>query len=340
MPHSVLIQPGGQQFELADDTTILQGALDAGLTLPYGCRDGACGSCKGRILEGTVDHGKASATALTEAERAAGLALFCCAKANGPLTIECHQVASTDDFPVRKLPCRVLRLERAADDVMVVEVKLPATERFGFRAGQYIDFLLPGNRRRSFSIANAPQDAQSLELHIRRVPGGQFTTHVFETMKEKDILRFEGPLGSFYLREDSDRPIILLAGGTGFAPIKGLIEYALKIGSTRPMSLYWGSRDKAGLYMDQLARTWQSQMSGFDYVPVLSEEGPAQGWSGRTGLVHQAVMQDRPDLSGVQVYACGAPAMIDAARRDFAACGLPDTQFFADAFTYASDPAA
>ncbi len=335
MPHSVHIQPGGQHFELPDDTTILAGALDAGLTLPYGCRDGACGSCKGRVLAGEVDHGKASLTALTDDERAAGMTLFCCATARSDLTIECHQVASADDFPVKKLPCRVQRLERVADDVMIVEVKLPATEHFQFHAGQYIDFLLSGNRRRSFSIANAPQDATHLELHVRRVPDGEFTGHVFESMKEKDILRFEGPLGSFYLREASDRPIILLAGGTGFAPIKGLVEYALKVGSDRPMTLYWGSRNKAGLYMDQLARNWQSEAPGFRYVPVLSDEP----WDGRTGLVHQAVMEDFPDLSGHQVYACGAPAMIDAARRDFAGRGLPDDQFFADAFTYASDPA-
>ncbi|MCB1886195.1 MAG: CDP-6-deoxy-delta-3,4-glucoseen reductase [Rhodocyclaceae bacterium] len=335
MPHSVLIQPGGQHFELADDTTILAGALDAGLTLPYGCRDGACGSCKGRVLAGEVDHGRASITALSEDERAAGMALFCCATARSDVTIECHQVVSADDFPVKKLPCRVQRMEKLADDVMLIEVKLPATEQFRFRAGQYIDFLLAGNRRRSFSIANAPQDATHLELHIRRVPDGTFTRHVFETMKEKEILRFEGPLGSFYLREAPDRPIILLAGGTGFAPIKGLVEYALKVGIERPMTLYWGSRNKAGLYMDQLARNWESEMPGFRYVPVLSDEA----WGERTGLVHQAVMDDHPDLSGHQVYACGAPAMIDAARRDFASCGLPDDQFFADAFTYASDPA-
>ena len=340
MSHTVKIQPAGLQFSLADDVTILQGALDAGYVLPYGCRDGACGSCKGRVLAGEIDHGKASATALPDDERAAGMALFCCAHAHTDLVIECHQVGSADDFPVKKLPCRVQRLERAADDVMIVEVKLPATETFGFRAGQYIDFLLPGNRRRSFSIANAPQDAQHLELHIRLVPDGQFTRHVFDGMKVKDILRFEGPLGSFYLREDSTRPILLLAGGTGFAPIKGLVEYALKIGLDRPMKLYWGSRDKAGLYMDRLARGWQSELPGFDYVPVVSDQGPADGWDGRTGLVHQAVMQDLPDLSGWQVYACGAPAMIDAARRDFVGqCGLPQDHFFADSFTYAADPA-
>ena len=340
MSHTVKIQPAGLQFSLADDVTILQGALDAGYVLPYGCRDGACGSCKGRVLAGEIDHGKASATALPDDERAAGMALFCCAHAHTDLVIECHQVGSADDFPVKKLPCRVQRLERAADDVMIVEVKLPATETFGFRAGQYIDFLLPGNRRRSFSIANAPQDAQHLELHVRLVPDGQFTRHVFDGMKVKDILRFEGPLGSFYLREDSTRPILLLAGGTGFAPIKGLVEYALKIGLDRPMKLYWGSRDKAGLYMDRLARGWQSELPDFDYVPVVSDQGPADGWDGRTGLVHQAVMQDLPDLSGWQVYACGAPAMIDAARRDFVGqCGLSQDHFFADSFTYAADPA-
>ena len=340
MPHTVRIQPGGQQFELSEDDTILQGALNAGYLLPYGCRDGACGSCKGRVLEGAVDHGKADANALTPEERAQGFALMCCAKATGDLTIECRQVGSANDFPIKKLPCRVQRLERAADDVMVVEVKLPASEQFQFRAGQYIDFLLSGNRRRSFSIANAPQEADCLELHVRLVPDGNFTRHVFENMKLKDILRFEGPLGSFYLREDSQRPIVLVAGGTGFAPIKGLVEYALKVGLERPMSLYWGARDEAGLYMNSLARSWTEMLPGFRYVPVLSEAGREQGWSGRTGFVHRAVMADHPDLSGHDVYVCGAPVMVDAARADFSRfCAMPEEHFFADSFIYASDPA-
>lgn len=177
-----------------------------------------------------------------------------------------------------------------------------------------------------------------MELHVRQVPGGAFTEHVFNGMKERDILRFEGPLGSFGLHEDSQAPIVLLAGGTGFAPIKSIVEHAIHTGLTRPMTLYWGSRNRAGLYMDELARSWEQYLPGFRYVPVLSEAGAADDWHGRTGLVHRAVVEDLPDLSAHEVYACGSPAMIDAARSELTAqCGLPQDAFFADAFTFATD---
>jgi CDP-4-dehydro-6-deoxyglucose reductase len=337
MPFKISLQPGGQEFEAAADQTILDAALEAGLLLPYGCRDGACGACKGQVLSGTVDYGALSATALTDADRAAGRALFCRAMARSDLVLEARSVTRAGDIPVKKLPCRVQKLERLADDVMVLEVKLPASEQFQFRAGQYIDFLLADGRRRSFSIANAPHEAAHLELHIRLIPGGHFTTHVFEAMKERDILRFEGPLGSFFLREESDKPIVLLAGGTGFAPIKSIVEHAMHIGLARPMVLYWGARTRAGLYMDEMARGWTQTLPRFRYIPVLSDAGGDDSWDGRTGLVHQAVIEDLPDLSGHEVYACGAPAMIEAARADFIArCGLPETAFFADSFTYSN----
>jgi CDP-4-dehydro-6-deoxyglucose reductase len=234
MTHRISLQPGDHQFEAGDDQTVLEAALGAGLLLPHGCRDGACGACKGRVLEGSVDHGRHAAGALTAAERAEGMALFCCAKPLTDLIVRARTVSRADEIPVRKLPCRVQKLQRLADDVMVVDLKLPASENFTFRAGQYIDILLADGQRRSFSIANAPHDGGHLELHVRRIDGGRFTGHVFEAMKEKEILRFEGPLGSFFLREDSQRPIVMVAGGTGFAPIKGIVEHAIHIGLTAP----------------------------------------------------------------------------------------------------------
>ena len=339
MPFQISLEPGGQSFTAAEDQTVLEAALAAGLLLPYGCRDGACGACKGKVISGDVDIGNVSAGALSDAERATGLALFCRARPRSDLVIEVRDVRRAGDIPAKKLPCRVQRLRRVADDVMIVEAKLPASETFRFRAGQYIDILLADGRRRSFSIANAPDGAEHLELHVRLVPGGKFTEHVFATMKERDILRFEGPLGTFGLREGSAAPAVLLAGGTGFAPIKSIVEHAIASGESRPMTLYWGARDRAGLYMDELARSWESALPGFRYIPVLSEAGPGDRWDGRTGLVHRAVIDDLPDLSGHEVYACGAPGMIDAARRDFAAiCRLPESAFSSDAFTFASDP--
>jgi CDP-4-dehydro-6-deoxyglucose reductase len=227
-------------------------------------------------------------------------------------------------------------MQRAAPDVMLLDLKLPAQERLRFLAGQYIDLLLQGGIRRSFSMANAPRDDGFLQLHLRDY-GGPFSQHVFGVMKEKDIIRFEGPFGTFFLREESAKPIVLVASGTGFAPIKAIVEHALATGVARPMTLYWGCRVRSDLYMHELAETWHRE-GKLRYVPVLSEAPASDNWSGRTGFVHRAVMEDFPDLSGHQVYACGAPVMVEAAHRDFTSkCGLPDEEFFSDSFTPAAE---
>jgi CDP-4-dehydro-6-deoxyglucose reductase len=338
MSFQVSIQPSRHEFQAEADETILEAALRQGLTLPYGCRDGACGACRGQVISGTIDHGKAQAHALSEADRAAGFALFCCARAQSDLTVECKEVRSLQDVPVKTLPARVQKLTRAAADVMIVELKLPASERLQFLAGQYIDILLKDGKRRAFSLANAPHDDACLQLHIRHVPGGEFTGHVFNGMKERDILRFNGPHGTFFLREDSDKPIVLVAGGTGFAPIKAIVEHAIAENCQRPMTIYWGGRRQADLYLQQLAEQWATEHSHIQFIPVLAESAPEDGWTGRTGLVHHAAMQDFADLSGHQVYVCGAPGMVAAARRDFLSrCKLPDDEFFADSFDFAND---
>ena len=335
MSFQITIQPSGHTCIAEEGSTILRAALDAGLTLPYGCRNGACGSCKGKVLSGEIDYGYAQEGALSEEDKAAGLALFCCAKPLTDVSIECREVGSIYDIPVKTMPCRVQKLERLAPDVIALSLKLPTNERLQFLAGQYIEVLLRDGKRRAFSLANAPHDDALLQLHIRLIPGGQFTEHVFNVMKERDILRFEGPHGSFSLREGSARPIILVAGGTGFAPIKSIVEHAFHNGIDRPMQLYWGARDRAGLYLPELPLRWAAEHPHFQYRPVLSEPSAADAWTGRRGLVHRAVLEDHADLSDHQVYACGAPAMIDAARRDFIAQGLPAEEFFADAFTFA-----
>jgi CDP-4-dehydro-6-deoxyglucose reductase len=338
MPHRITIEPSGHQFDVEPGNTLLRAALEAGIHLPYGCRNGTCGACKGRVVSGQVDRGLYTEGALSETELARGYALFCCARPLSDLVIESREVGAVRDIPVKTLPCRVQKLARLAPDVMLLQLKLPASERLQFLAGQYIDILLKDGRRRSFSIANAPQADDYLELHVRQVPGGHFTSHVFQAMRARDILRLEGPHGDFFLREDSAKPVVLLAGGTGFAPIKAIVEHAFHQKSMRPMALYWGARDRAGLYLHELAERWAASHPGFMYVPVLSEPLNADGWQGRTGLVHQAVMADFPDLSGHQVYACGAPAMIEAARFDLISrCGLKNEDFFADAFTFAAE---
>ena len=340
MTHQVTIRNTGHQFPAQEGESVLQAALNAGLVLPYGCRDGACGTCKGKLIEGKLDYGRHSEKVLTPAEREQGYALFCQGKPLGDVVIEAREVRRAGDIPVKKLPARVQRMQRAADDVMILHLKLPANERLQFLPGQYVDLLLKDGTRRSFSMGNAPHDDEFVQLHVRHVAGGSFTDHVFATMKERDIVRFEGPLGTFFLREESDKPIVFVASGTGFAPIKAIVEAALQKGVTRPMTLYWGGRRPKDLYLDELPKQWAAH-PGFKYVPVISDALPEDGWSGRTGFVHRAVMQDFPDLSGHQVYACGVPIMVDSARRDFIAqCRLPENEFYADSFTTAADKAA
>jgi CDP-4-dehydro-6-deoxyglucose reductase len=333
MSYQVTIQPSGHQFTVQDDETVLEAALREDFALPYGCRNGACGACKGRLLAGTVDYGAHQPATLSEEDKARGLALFCTARPQSDLSIEVREISAARDIPLRTLPCRVERMDRAAPDVMVLWLKLPSSERLQFLPGQYLDFLFKDGTSRSFSLANAPEEDTLLELHVRHVPGGRFTEHVFNVMQPKEILRIRGPLGSFFLRE-SDKPILFLAGGTGFAPIKSILAHAFHHRLDRQMVLYWGAKALADLYMAALPARWQQAHGNFTFIPVLSEPRPEDAWPGRTGLVHRALLADFADLSGYQVYACGAPAMIDAARRDFLARGLPEDEFYADAFSF------
>lgn len=333
MSHTITLQPGGEQFSAGPDDTLLAAALEQGITLPHGCRNGACGACKGRIVAGQADLGAFQPATLSAEERMRGMALLCVAKARSDLTIEIRTVDAAQ--PARTLPCRIERMEKLAPDVMGVWLKLPVNERLTFRPGQYLDFLFKDGQRRSFSIASAPGDAL-VELHIRHVPGGWFTDQVFGTLKAKDILRIHGPLGSFWLRE-SDKPAVLLAGGTGFAPIKSILSEALNAGAGRSFILYWGARTRTDLYQAEVPGAWQAGYPNFSFIPVLSAPAAGDAWPGRTGWAHEAVLADFPDLSGVEVYACGAPAMIAAARRDFMTHGLPGDAFFADSFEFQAD---
>ena len=341
MTFTVTVQPSGRSFTAERDEPILQAAIRQGIGLPYGCKDGACGSCKSRLLEGRVIHGAHQHKALSVDEEEAGYTLTCCAAAQTNVVIEARTVPGAGEFPVRKMPCRVMSIRKPAPDVAVVLLQLPANDPLQYHAGQYVEFILRDGSRRSYSIANAPHtqgDKPYIELHIRHMPGGKFTDQVFSTMKEKDILRMEAPFGSFFLREESDKPMVLLASGTGFAPIKAIIEHMQFKGITRPAVLYWGCRSRADLYMHDWALQAAAQMPHLSYVPVLSEPQPEDGWTGRTGFVHHAVMQDLPDLSSHQVYACGAPIMVESAQRDFVSqCGLPEAEFLADAFTSEAD---
>jgi CDP-4-dehydro-6-deoxyglucose reductase len=337
MSLTITVQPAGRQFNVARDGTILAAAIEQGIGLPYGCKDGACGSCKSRLLEGRVIHGAHQSKALSADEEAAGYVLTCCAIPQTDCTLEARSVPAEGVHPVLKMPVRVSSLTKAAPDVLIVKLQLPATQNFQYHAGQYLEFILRDGARRSYSMANAPGSTPEAELHIRHMPGGKFTDHAFTALKERDILRAEGPFGSFFLR-DGEQPMVLLASGTGFAPIKALIEQLERQGSQRAATLYWGGRRPHDLYMNDWAAAAAARLPWFRYVPVVSDAAEDDAWTGRTGFVHRAVLEDFTDLKGHQVYACGAPIVVECARRDFALeAGLPDDQFFADAFTTEAD---
>jgi CDP-4-dehydro-6-deoxyglucose reductase len=340
--YQVTLKSSGKQFTVSSDETLLEAALQQSVNLPYGCKNGACGSCKGKLIEGQVVHGLHSESALSRADEVSGGILFCCAHPQSDLLIEAREVQGAGDIAIRKVPCRVNTIFKPSQDVAILQLQLPAAERFQFLAGQYLEFLLKDGQRRAYSIAVAPDQTGPLELHIRHTPGGVFTDHVFgatePALKEKDILRFEGPLGSFFLREDSQKPIIFLASGTGLAPIKSIIEQIQIKKILRPMHLYWGGRRPSDLYLHALCQSWADVIPHFKYTPVVSDPQTDDTWLGRTGFVHAAVMADYPDMTDFQVYACGAPVMVNAARHDFSSqCHLPDEEFFADAFTSAAD---
>lgn len=343
MTFQITVEPSGRSFTTDSDETILLAAIRQGVGLPYGCKDGACGSCKCRLVAGEVRMDDHQAKALSAQESASGLVLTCRARPLSDVTLESKQVTAADALPVRKMPVRVSALERLGDDVMRMRLQLPAAEAFTYHAGQYVEFILRDGARRSYSMANAAHtqpDVGGIELHIRHMPGGKFTDAVFNDLKEKAILRIEGPFGSFYLREESEAPMVFLASGTGFAPIKALLEYMQLIGCTRPTTVYWGGRRPQDLYLHDWMSTTAANMPNVTYIPVVSEALAEDQWSGRQGFVHRAVMDDFQDLSGYEVYACGAPIVVNSARDDFTQLrGLNADAFYADAFTSAADAA-
>lgn len=339
MTHQITVQPSGHTYTAKVYESILEAGIAAGFNMPYGCRNGACGSCKGTIISGEVDYGDYAETALSDEEKAAGKALFCCARALTDVEIECREV-NTGVITPRILPTRVEHKQQLSHDVMALFLKLPAGEKLQFMAGQYVEFLLKDGKRRAFSIANAPYVNNLLELHLRLIPDGQFTKYVFNEMPDKAILRIEGPFGSFYYREASAKPMIMVAGGTGFAPIKGIVEHMLHNDIKREVTIYWGARAREDLYMPELPQAWAEAHSNIKFVPVLSDTSPSDNWQGRTGLVHQAVLDDFKELSAFEVYCCGAPAMVEVAHISFLQAALPEDAFFSDAFNYAKPSAS
>lgn len=336
MTYQVTIAATGTSFLVNSDETVLDAATRQGVGLPHGCRNGKCGSCKGKLQSGKV-HYHQEPTALTPAEREHGFALLCQAIPDSDLIIAVPEITTSKQLPVKRFPAKVCSITRLSHDVMRICLKIPEAICMQFLAGQYIDFILKDGRRRSFSIANPPHQDKHIELHVRHIQGGRFTGEVFDHMQVNDIVRIEGPLGSFFLREDSARPVIFLAGGTGMAPIAGIIQYAIKKHIQREFYLYWGVRSAEDLYMHDSVQSWAESHPNIHYVPVLSNPQPDDNWHGRTGFVHEAVLQDFPSLAGFDIYASGPPAMVYAGRDAFLPHGLDQRCYYSDAFEFSND---
>lgn len=341
MSHNIQIQDHEIAFSCEEGKSVLDGALAAGYEIPYSCRTGICGSCRGQVVSGDITGGHGAG--LSEEEQREGQVLLCQARACSDLTIAVREVHRIDRSAIKTVKAKVYRMTRVAPDVTILQLRFPAGAKARFKAGQYLSVKLDDGSLRNFSMANAPHQNDGAELHIRHVPGGKFSQHVAAGLAEGDLLEVSIPYGDFYLREEHHTPIVLLASGTGFAPIKSIVEDAIKRKLNRSMVLYWGARRLEDLYRIELARKWETQLPWFRFVPVLSEAGPADGWDGRTGLVHQAAIDDIATLAGHEVYACGAPAMINAARQGFVhERQLNRDAFYCDAFvpTAATGPDA
>jgi len=337
MTFNVHVAGSGIAFGCTPETTILDAAQAAGYAIPYSCRNGVCGSCKGRVARGSVVVARAL-DGISAVEREEGYTLFCQARPSSDLEIAPRQIGRIDPNARKLVTAKIYRIERPTDDVAVLQLRFPAGTRVKFKAGQYLQVVLEDGERRSFSMANPPQQSDGAQLHIRVVPGGRFSEQVLPALAPGKTLRVELPHGDFFLREDSTRPAVFVASGTGFAPIKSILEDAFRRGVDREMVLYWGARKAKDLYLADVPAKWADERPAFRFVPVLSEPGPADAWTGRTGFVHRAVMEDFPSLAGREIYACGVPAMINAARRDFEAeRGLPPDDFHCDAFVTPAD---
>ena len=335
---AVTLAGSGKTFQVTEGENILVAALRQGVMLPYSCKNGTCGSCKGRVESGEVHYPFHPPLALENSDIAEGDALMCQAAPLEDLLIRVREIEAVRDLQVRMLPARVLEKTLLADNVVRLQLKLPAAQRLQFLAGQYIDVLLSGGKRRAFSIASCPSLENEIELHIRHVEGGDFTGYVFDDLKERDILRLEGPQGNFFVRNDQPgRPIIMMGGGTGFAPLKSMIENLIEHGDTRPIHLYWGARTVQELYLDDLPVQWAREFDHVHYRSAISDPGEGPADDRFRGLVHEAVIADHPDLSEFDVYMSGPPAMIEAAKREFSQHGIVENRLFYDSFEFGLD---
>lgn len=326
MTYLTLPQPG-RRIPIAAEQTILLAAFEAGVPYPHGCRSGRCGACKSRLITGDVELGKHSPFALTEEDRANGLILACRSMPTTDVTVEW-----LDDTyvarPAVTQDAEVVAIERMTHDILGIRLRLADHAGFRFAAGQYLTLTVPGAPPRQYSMANRP-DEELVELHVRAVPGGRTSGLVHASLKTGDKVQIEGPGGSAYLREAHAGPIVALAGGSGLAPIKSIVETALHAGMDQPIHVYFGARSERDLYLIEHFRALEQRFTNLTFIPVLSQTA-SNGW--RSGYVSDALAEDHTDLAGAKAYVAGPPAMVDAAMAVLGARGVPTGDIHADVF--------
>jgi len=328
----VRVLPSGREFQATVNEPVLSAALRQHLNLPHSCKGGSCGTCRVKLVSGRIAYPYGRPRGISAEEEADGHALICQARALEDLVIGIREIHHVTDVEIKSLPSRIEKMCALAPDVMGLWLRLPAIESFTWQCGQYVDVMLPGERRRSFSLANPPHDSALLELHVRRAPGGEFSEQVFTMLKEGSLLRIEGPLGQFVYRPGA-RPLLLIGGGTGYAPLKAMIRQVLETEASREVTLFWGARTKTDLYEDNWVRDLAAKHTRFRYMAALSEEQAGERYE--SGLIHEAVIRRVAGLAGFDIYAAGPPALIDAVRTELPPRGADPGRIYIDSFDYA-----
>jgi len=323
MTAHVQIKPSGHEFFVDGNDSLLEAALRAGLALDYGCSAGSCGKCKAKILSGQVQKTRHADYVLSAAEKNAGVMLMCCNTAVVDLVIEAHEAHGAADMPLQEIEARVKAVSPVGDDMRLLHLQTPRSNRLRFLAGQSVSLLLPGGQRASCPVASCPCDDRNLQFHIRRRAGDAFAERVFDGLGAADSVRIEGPRGTFVLDEESSRPLVFIAGDSGFAPIKSLIEHAMALEAAESLSLVWIASAPGGHYLDNLCRSWGDALDDFRYVP-LTLEGVASPEAVDRAL--QPMLQNHPALQDCDVYVAGPQALTHATEFMLLERGVPPAQ--------------
>jgi NAD(P)H-flavin reductase/ferredoxin len=327
----IQIQGSDEAFDCASSENLLDAAMRQGIEMPYSCRKGVCGNCKGRVVHGELvlgTQGGSHETGVNQPDEH----LFCRAQPASDLSIDPTSWHRVDPNARKIVQAKLFKKIQLASDVTQLQLRFSAGVRVKFKAGQYLQLLLPDGQRRSYSMANAPHESDSVQLHIRNLPRGYFSDTMLKNIQIGDLLKVELPHGDFWLREDSERPLLMVAGGTGFAPIKSILDHIIRQKLQRKVHLYWGAREQEGIYANDLLARWSQQSPSWVIHPVLSELPDGSIWKGRLGFVHEAVQADFENLNDWDVYACGGMPMVTALRGVCKQLGLPDANFYSDVF--------